>query len=125
MKSIAAWRIQTSRGATIGFLQQCLGSQTISSAFLTQIRLRALNVFAVFTIILWCLSPLGSQASLRVISIVSSYLFTTISLATIDTFKEYQYTYTDDAGYTKITVANPVIVSIVLSTLLKSRNQDL
>lgn len=125
MKSIAAWRVQTSQGATIGFLQQCLGSQTISSAFLTQIRLRALNFFAVFTLILWCFSPLGSQASLRVISIMPSYTFTTINLTTVNTFAGYQYSYADGAGHAKITVANPVIASMVSSTLLKSRNQDL
>ncbi|CAI7651533.1 unnamed protein product [Penicillium manginii] len=125
MKSIAAWRVQTNRGATIGFLQQCLGSQTISSAFLTQIRLRALNLFAVFTLILWCLSPLGSQASLRVISIVPSYPFTVTNLTTVNTFTEYQYSYAEAAGLAKVSVANPVIASMVSSTLLKNRNQDL
>ncbi|KAJ5735881.1 uncharacterized protein N7483_001006 [Penicillium malachiteum] len=125
MKSIAAWRVQTSQGATIGFIQQCLGSQTISSAFLVQIRLRALNVFAVCTLILWCLSPLGSQASLRVISIVPNYPSTSINLTTANTFTEYQYGLIDGAEMAMTTITNPVIASIMSTTLLRSRNQDL
>lgn len=88
MKSIASWRLQTSRRATIGLVQQFLGSQTISGAFLTQIRLRARNAFAIFTVLLWCLSPLGSQASLRVISVVDTYSISQMHLATMNTFTE-------------------------------------
>lgn len=125
MKSIASWRIQTSRGATIGLVQQCIGSQNISGAFLTQIRLRSLNIFAIFTIVLWCLSPLGSQASLRVISIVTSYSSSSIHLATINTFTEYQYGYAEGISEAVTTVANPVIASISGASLLGTRNQDL
>ncbi|KAJ5614556.1 hypothetical protein N7528_008210 [Penicillium herquei] len=125
MNSIAAWRVQTSKGATIGFIQQCLGSQTFSSAFLVPIRFRNLNSFAVFTLLLWCLSPLGGQASLRVISIVPDYPSSPVNLTTVNTFTEYQYGLIDASEQAMTVVANPVIASIMSTTLLESRNQDL
>ncbi|RAK98888.1 uncharacterized protein BO80DRAFT_426992 [Aspergillus ibericus CBS 121593] len=125
MKSIASWRIQTRRGATVGLLEQCLGSQTISGALLTQIRLGMLNVFAVLTIVLWCLSPLGSQASLRVISIVASYPSSPINLTTMNTFTAYGYGYAEGRSEAVTAVADPVIASIMAASLLGTRNQDL
>ncbi|KAJ5355937.1 hypothetical protein N7517_010546 [Penicillium concentricum] len=125
IKSIASWRIQTTRGATIGLIEQCLGSQTITGAFLTQIRLRAVNSVAILTVLLWCLSPLGGQASLRVISIVPSYPSHQIELTTLNTFTQYQYGYAQGISMAKISIANPVIASISAASLLANRNQDL
>lgn len=125
MKSIASWRIQTIRGATLGLVQQCLGSQTIPGVFLTQIRLRALNAFTIFTILLWCLSLLGSQASLRVISVVDAYWNSPMHLATMNTFTEYHYGFAEGMSEAVTTVANPVIASILAASLLGTRNQDL
>jgi hypothetical protein len=125
IKSIASWRIQTPRGATIGLVEQCLGSQTITGAFLTQIRLRAVNLIALFTVLLWCLSPLGSQASLRVISIVASYPGTPVQLTTLDTFTPYQYGFGQGVSEAMTAVANPMIASISAASLLSTRTQDL
>jgi hypothetical protein len=125
MKSIALWRVQTRQGATIGLVQQCLGSQTISSAFLTQVRLRAINTFAIFSVILWCLSPLGSQASLRVISIVDDYLEVPMNMSTVNTFSEYQYGYSEGVGEAGTRISSPVAAAISAASLLGSRNQDL
>lgn len=125
MKSMASWRIQTSRGATIMLVQQCLGSQTISGAFLTQVKLRALNFFAIFIILLWCLSPLGSQASLRVISIGASYSNSPVQLATMNTFTEYQYGFAEGMTEAITDVTSPVIASLLAASLLGTRNQDL
>ncbi|KAF4765739.1 hypothetical protein N7455_004456 [Penicillium solitum] len=125
IKSIASWRIQTTGGATIGLVEQCLGSQTITGAFLTQIRLRAVNFVAVFTVLLWCLSPLGSQASLRVISIVPSYPGKSVELTSLNTFTPYQYGYNQAATEAITSVANPMTASISAASLLATRNQDL
>ncbi|KAJ5768899.1 hypothetical protein N7520_003458 [Penicillium odoratum] len=125
MSSIAAWRIQTSRGASIGLVEHCLGSQTLSGAFLTPIRLRAFSLFTVATIFLWILSPLGSQAALRVVSIVTSDSSSPKHLATMNTFTEYQYGYAEGVSEALTTVANPVIAAISAASLLGTRNQDL
>ncbi|KAI2702119.1 hypothetical protein DTO012A7_930 [Penicillium roqueforti] len=125
IKSIASWRIQTTGGATIGLVEQCLGSQNITGAILTQIRLRAVNFVAVFTILLWCLSPLGSQASLRVISIVPSYPGNPVELTTLSTFTPYQYGYHQMATEAITSVANPMTASLAAGRILATRNQDL
>ncbi|KAJ5558205.1 hypothetical protein N7535_008420 [Penicillium sp. DV-2018c] len=125
IKSIASWRIQTPQGATIGLIEQCLGSQTITGAFLTQIRLRAVNLVAILTVLLWCLSPLGSQASLRVISIVANHPGTVVNLTSVDTFTLYQYGFGQGVSEAKTLVVNPMIASISAASLLATRNQDL
>ncbi|KAJ5807339.1 hypothetical protein N7447_010795 [Penicillium robsamsonii] len=125
IKSIASWRIQTTGGATIGLIEQCLGSQTIIGAILTQIRLRAVDSVAILTVLLWCLSPLGGQASLRVISIVPSYPSNQVQLTTLNTFTQYQYGYGQGISMAKTSIANPLIASISAASLLANRNQDL
>lgn len=72
MERIASWRIQTKHGATLGMVELCLGSQTLSRAFTTQTRIRAFSLASAAILCLWALSPLGSQASLRVISMIPS-----------------------------------------------------
>ncbi|KAJ5177627.1 uncharacterized protein N7500_000326 [Penicillium coprophilum] len=125
IKSIASWRIQTTGGATIGLVEQCLGSQTITGAILTQIRLRAVNSMAILTVLLWCLSPLGSQASLRVISIVPSYPSNQVELTSLNTFTQYQYGYGQGLSEAKTSIANPLIAALSAASLLANRNQDL
>ncbi|QQK43970.1 Ribosomal protein S2, conserved site [Penicillium digitatum] len=125
IKSLASWRIQTTGGATIGLVEQCLGSQTITGAFLTQIRLRTMNFVAVFIVLLWCLSPLGSQASLRIISIVPSYPANPIELTSFNTFTAYQFGYSQVMSMAKTSVAIPMTASMSAASLLSTRNQDL
>ncbi|CAI7659167.1 unnamed protein product [Penicillium glandicola] len=125
IKSIASWRIQTTRGATIGLVEQCLGSQNITGAILTQIRLRSINLIAISTVLLWCLSPLGSQASLRVISIAASYPGSPVELTTLNTFTPYQYGYGQGITEAITSVVNPMIASLSAASLLANRNQDL
>ncbi|WQF79275.1 hypothetical protein CDEST_04289 [Colletotrichum destructivum] len=130
MKNVASWRIQASQGATLGSLEQCLGSQTISRAFTTQINLRTYNLLGLSIVALWCLSPLGSQASLRVISVISKSEIDLRMLSTVDTFGGFQEIYTQSA-YTargrvvQTTVPSAVVTSLMAAKFLKSRNQDI
>ena len=71
------------------------------------------------------MSPLGSQASLRVISIVSSYPGKTVELTSLNTFTPYQYGYNQAATEAITSVANPLTASISAASLLATRNQDL
>lgn len=84
-----------------------------------------MNFVAIFTVLLWCLSPLGSQASLRVISIVSSYPGNPVELTTLNTFTPYQYGYNQAVTEAMISVANPMAASLSGASLLATRNQDL
>ena len=68
-KAIANWRLR--RGARLGTIEQLVGSTTIFGTLSTHFQLRAINVLALVLVILWAFSPLGGQASLRVVSLGS------------------------------------------------------
>lgn len=66
LKSVSLWRLQ--EGGRIGLLDILLGSTTITNTITTQISNRSLNIVGIILVILWALSPVGGQASLRVLS---------------------------------------------------------
>ncbi|KAJ4136586.1 hypothetical protein NW768_004203 [Fusarium equiseti] len=59
----ARWKLE--KGATLGLLEQLIGSRTVGSTFITQIGLGKLNILGLVLLSLWAFSPLGSQAVLR------------------------------------------------------------
>ncbi|KAI1828322.1 hypothetical protein F4861DRAFT_489709 [Xylaria intraflava] len=125
MKSIAAWKIQTKQGATIGELEQCMGSQTIVRAFVTQVKLRALNLLAIFIVGLWVLSPVGSQASLRIIFKEADLTSYQTPLKAVNSFTEYQFGSAEGISEAITKIAGPVIAALLAGRLLGTRNQDL
>ena len=117
MKSIATWRIQ--RGTTVGLVEQLLGSNTISGALVTQAKLQAFNILGLFIVVLWCLSPLGSQASLRVVSSTKlSNLRNITTLTAMNTFSEYQYGGAEGLSEGLTTVSAPFIAAMMSVSLL-------
>ncbi|CZR58158.1 uncharacterized protein PAC_08049 [Phialocephala subalpina] len=123
MKAIATWRIQ--KGSTIGFIEQLLGSNTISGALITQVQLRAFNILGLILVVLWCLSPLGSQASLRVVSVRRSFPSDVTSLKALDTFAGYELGSAEGESEALTTVRAPFTAAMMSASLLKNRNQDL
>ncbi|VTT82059.1 unnamed protein product [Fusarium fujikuroi] len=65
LKALATWELQ--KGSTIGHVETLSGSTTLIGAIITQIQLRNLNLVAISLVVLWALSPVGGQASLRVL----------------------------------------------------------
>ncbi|KAL8908584.1 MAG: hypothetical protein Q9171_005381 [Xanthocarpia ochracea] len=61
-------RLRLEQGSSLGVLEQLVGSQTVFGAFWVQVVLRSFNALGVFLILLWLISPLGGQASLRLIT---------------------------------------------------------
>lgn len=61
-----SWRLE--RGETLGVLDLLASSTTVTSVLLSQLALRSLNFLGCLLAILWLLSPLGSQAALRVMT---------------------------------------------------------
>ncbi|CAF3652217.1 unnamed protein product [Fusarium graminearum] len=59
----ARWKLE--KGATLGLLEQLIGSRTVGSTFITQICLGKFNILGLVLLLLWAFSPLGSQAVLR------------------------------------------------------------
>ncbi|KAH0166144.1 hypothetical protein KCU67_g4434, partial [Aureobasidium melanogenum] len=67
-KSIAFWKLE--RGGRIESLDRLLGSMTIIQTVLTQAQMRSLSLLSLLLIAIWSLSPLGGQASLRIVASV-------------------------------------------------------
>jgi hypothetical protein len=80
---LASFKIE--RGTTLGFLERLVGSQTVGGAILTQFRLWPLSFLAFGLILLWLLSPLGSQAILRTLSTTLTSINSTTNITYIST----------------------------------------
>lgn len=70
LKTIAKYNAE--RGMKLGALELLLASQTVWGTFESQILLRRFTLFGAHLFLLWCLSPLGGQASLRILDTTAS-----------------------------------------------------
>lgn len=61
-------------------VEQFIGSQSVFGAIYTQLRLQLVDVTGIALILLWLISPLGGQASLRLLSTRSSAVITTTQI---------------------------------------------
>ena len=61
-------RLRLEQGSSLGVLEQLLGSQTVFGTIWVQVTLRNLNALGVVLVLLWLISPLGGQSSLRLIA---------------------------------------------------------
>jgi hypothetical protein len=59
--------LKLEKGSQVGTIDRLLGSMTIVQTFLTQIQMRSWSLLGLLILAIWSLSPLGSQASLRII----------------------------------------------------------
>ncbi|KAK1502169.1 hypothetical protein CTAM01_05607 [Colletotrichum tamarilloi] len=62
----ARWKLET--GTTLGSLEQFLGSRTVGATLLNLIQLRSFNIVGAALVLIWALSPLGTQSILRMMS---------------------------------------------------------
>ncbi|KAF6802924.1 hypothetical protein CSOJ01_11249 [Colletotrichum sojae] len=67
MSEAARWKLE--RGATVGVLEQLMGSRTVGATALTMIEFRSLNILSVLLLLVWAMSPLGAQSLLRVVGL--------------------------------------------------------
>ncbi|EFX04555.1 hypothetical protein CMQ_1483 [Grosmannia clavigera kw1407] len=125
LRRYATFRVQTRSGISVATLEQYIGSQSIYRAVATHVKLRSVNLLGVFILLLWCLSPLGGQAALRVIRLVSEQPASTTGLYAMQTFQEYQYGFALQAQESLLTVKYPTVAAIMSASLLNKRNQDL
>ncbi|KAK5946706.1 hypothetical protein PMZ80_000849 [Knufia obscura] len=65
MKTYALWRAE--RGASLGILEQLNGSQNLLAALERAVVLPGLGVLSIGVVLLWALSPVGGQSTLRVL----------------------------------------------------------
>jgi hypothetical protein len=101
------------KGAKLGYLDQLLGSSTLVKTITTQNQLRSWNLLGLFLVTLWALSPLGGQASLRIVGIgskigdVASLEYLNMFLSNSDIF-----TFESDESWAK---ADALFVASLLS----------
>ncbi|RSM06854.1 hypothetical protein CEP52_005528 [Fusarium oligoseptatum] len=124
LKTFATWRLQN--GTRIGLIEQLVGSHTVAEAFFTQYRLRAVNILAIAILLLWCLSPLGSQAALRAISTTQAFRNSTSNLTVLETFSRFTILATENnLSYARRMLIPPAVASMLSARLLQDRNQDI
>jgi hypothetical protein len=78
LRALALWRAE--RGARLGTLEQLMGSGSIFGTLETQFLLRSASLLGAALFAVWALSPVGGQASLRVLEIGSA---TSVSTRTL------------------------------------------
>lgn len=71
MKSLALWYAE--RGASLGLLEQMTGSQNLAATLERFIFIPGVSVWSYFIVLLWLLSPIGGQSSMRV-NVISQVL---------------------------------------------------
>lgn len=97
---MASWKLE--KGGHVGLFDQLIGSTTIFQTIATQVQMRHPSVIGTTLVLVWALSPLGGQASLRVFgqtaqSVISN---TTVSYVGISSpVMSYQYAGGDAEQY--------------------------
>ncbi|KAI1304465.1 hypothetical protein F5Y03DRAFT_170339 [Xylaria venustula] len=121
LKSIATWKLQ--RGTTIGRVEQLLGSHTIVGSIVTQIELRTFGLVAIIIVVLWSLSPLGSQAALRIAHVETKIVESqhTIKMLNPDSIYVTGEYSSDLQGSLPMSLFSNALVS---STVLEGKTQD-
>jgi hypothetical protein len=87
LTSIAAWKLE--RGVNVASIEYLLGSRTVFGVIITPLRLRFLHYALPLLAILWTLSPLGGQASLRVISSGPVYSNVTLTVSYLESLSPF------------------------------------
>lgn len=77
-------RLRLEQGSSLAVLEQLVGSQTVFGAFWVQVILRNFNALGVFLVLLWLVSPLGGQSSLRLVGRDKHLTASTTTLASVN-----------------------------------------
>ncbi|KIX09675.1 uncharacterized protein Z518_00756 [Rhinocladiella mackenziei CBS 650.93] len=123
LKRFATWRLE--RGIRLGLLEQIMQSRTVFQAVTTQLSFRAFNLTALILLISWTFSPLGSQASLRLISTGTELTTDTGLVSYVDTITNQVFDSVSGVD-SLLTALKPTYVSSVLGpNSTKSGTMDL
>ena len=122
IRALARWKAE--RGARLGLLEHLMGSQTVVGVFRSAIRLRTIGIYTVVLILLWALSPLGSQAVLRSLYLKDQPFTSNQSLS------YYNYSIGFDTGNTVLVgvpsyLSSAAIVNTLYGSSLFSRDAGL
>ncbi|KAE8446296.1 hypothetical protein EG329_012382 [Mollisiaceae sp. DMI_Dod_QoI] len=82
MVKIASWKVE--QGTSIGFLERLLGSRTVGGTIITAFGLRSITIGSLVLVLVWLLSPGGSQAVLRILSTTTSSIVASANVTYIN-----------------------------------------
>ncbi|KEF54754.1 uncharacterized protein A1O9_09196 [Exophiala aquamarina CBS 119918] len=123
LKRLATWRLQN--GIRLGLLEQIMQSRTVFAALTTMVSFRALNLTAFILFFAWAFSPLGSQASLRLISTGTLFTEDSSLVSHVDTISNNLFDSVSGVS-SLLTSLKPSYVSCVLGpSSLKASSMDL
>jgi hypothetical protein len=112
LKKLAQWKLE--RGSTLEPLERLMGSQTFGSTIITQSKLGMFHATAVVLILVWMLSPLGSQSSLHLVRVESRvYNATNYTVSYFDTFSKPGFA---TADFTADVSLNALFSSVLMGT---------
>lgn len=83
MKTLLFWRLE--RGEKLGLLDVLAGSSSLAGTIITQLKSRVFTSIGPILVILWALSPLGGQASLRLVYSDAVVQQTTVTVEYVNT----------------------------------------
>jgi hypothetical protein len=126
----AGYRLE--HGIMLGSLEQIMGSRTFGGTLGTQARLRSFNLTALGILALWVMSPIGSQAVLRLVSPKLATGTSQITMPYFNTDKEsvFASSVTGSAPNAAQVQSSTTITSMFVAALLgpsdiKTRTTDL
>lgn len=106
-----------------GRVETLSGSDTLIGAILTQVQLRNINLLAVALVVLWSLSPLGGQASLRIARPGTRVITSQREVSFLDPSSTYTMGQSGDTDL-KPLAKTMFATSLVSSQLLYGKPQD-
>ncbi|ETI24681.1 hypothetical protein G647_04050 [Cladophialophora carrionii CBS 160.54] len=123
LKRFATWRLEN--GIKLGLLEQIMQSRTFFTALTTQLSFRAFNVVTLVLLTSWIFSPLGSQASLRLVSVGREVTTHSDLVSYVDTVTNQLFSSVSGVD-SLLTALKPSYVSSVLGpTTMKNGTTDL
>ncbi|EXJ91843.1 hypothetical protein A1O3_00393 [Capronia epimyces CBS 606.96] len=123
LKRFATWRLE--RGTRLGLLEQIMQSRTVFAAVTTQLSFRAINLTALVLLSAWTFSPLGSQASLRLISTGNLYTTDFGPVSYLDTITNQVFDSVSGVD-SLLTALKPTYISSILgSASMKNGTMDM
>jgi len=70
MSALGAWKLE--QQVAVGLLESLLASRSLASVVVSLFKLRIFTIWTPLILLVWCLSPLGGQASLRMVGLARS-----------------------------------------------------
>ncbi|KAF2142310.1 uncharacterized protein K452DRAFT_269877 [Aplosporella prunicola CBS 121167] len=114
------------RGVLLGTLEQLIGCQSLFAAIERQVSLQRLDLLGFVVIILWCLSPIGGQSALRLLSTTThmTNYNTTLKYLPIEASK-FSWMGSGTGSSFELTPFNALFTSSILTTKASRPSEDL